>query len=71
MTNQIAKLLDELIKPQGVGVVVDALHMCVAMRGAKKANARMRTSTLLGAFRDDAKTRAEFFNRIDGGGIHP
>ena len=71
MTNQIAKLLDELIKPQGVGVVVDALHMCVAMRGAKKANARMRTSALLGAFRDDAKTRAEFFNRIDGGGIHP
>ena len=71
MTNQIAKLLDELIKPQGVGVVVDALHMCVAMRGAKKANSRMRTSALLGTFREDAKTRAEFFNRIDGGGIHP
>jgi len=64
MTRQIAQLIDELIKPQGVAVVVDAVHMCVAMRGAKKANARMRTSALLGLFMKNELTRAEFMQHI-------
>jgi len=64
MTNQIAELLDELIKPRGVAVVVDGTHMCVQMRGAKKANANMRTSAMLGVFRENSKTRAEFMEHI-------
>ncbi len=68
MTQQIADLLNDLIKPRGVAVVVDALHMCVMMRGVKKANARMRTSALLGGFRDNEKTRAEFMIHIAGNG---
>ncbi len=64
MTRQIAELIDELVKPLGVAVVVDGLHMCLAMRGAKKANARMRTSALLGTFADNPKTRSEFMEHI-------
>jgi len=65
MTRQIADLLNELIEPQGVGVVAEALHLCVAMRGAEKSNAVMRTSALLGTFKTSDKTRAEFFRHID------
>ena len=64
MTRQIAELIDELVQPLGVAVVVDGLHMCMAMRGVKKANARMRTSALLGTFADNPKTRAEFMDHI-------
>ena len=64
MTSEIAELLNDLIEPIGVGVVAEALHMCVAMRGAKKPNAQMRTSALLGTFRTDPKTRSEFFRHI-------
>jgi GTP cyclohydrolase I len=65
MTHQIAELLDELIQPLGVAVVVEATHLCVKMRGIKKANAEMRTSALIGAFQDDPKTRAEFMDHIN------
>ncbi len=64
MTRQIADVIDELVNPLGVAVVVDGLHMCLAMRGAKKANARMRTSALLGTFIDNPKTRAEFMDHV-------
>ncbi len=64
MTRQIADVLDELLHPQGVAVVVDGLHMCMAMRGIKKANARMRTSALRGLFRSNQKTRSEFMEHI-------
>ena len=64
MTRQIAQLIDELVKPQGVAVIVDAVHMCVAMRGAQKANARMRTSALLGLFMRNELTRSEFMQHI-------
>ncbi|HOU42329.1 MAG TPA: GTP cyclohydrolase I FolE [Promineifilum sp.] len=64
MTRQIAELIDELVQPLGVAVVVDGLHMCMAMRGVKKSNARMRTSALLGTFADNPKTRAEFMEHI-------
>lgn len=68
MTKQIADLIDELIQPLGVAVVVDGVHMCVAMRGAKKSAARMRTSELLGIFGTNSKTRAEFMQHI--GAVH-
>ena len=64
MTRQIAELIDQLVQPLGVAVVVDGLHMCMAMRGVKKSNARMRTSALLGTFADNPKTRAEFMEHI-------
>lgn len=64
MTRQIAELIDELLNPLGVAVVIDGLHMCMAMRGVKKANARMRTSALLGTFADNPKTRSEFMDHI-------
>ena len=67
MTRQVADLLDELIEPHGVGVVVEATHLCVAMRGAKKHHSRMRTSALLGSFEENAKTRSEFFEAIETG----
>lgn len=64
MTQQIAQFLDETLHPQGVAVVVQGLHMCAAMRGVKKANARMSTSAMLGKFKDDPSIRAEFFEHI-------
>lgn len=64
MTRQIAELLDELIKPKGVAVVLEAHHMCMSMRGARKPNALMHTSSVLGAFRSDPRTRAEFFDHL-------
>ena len=64
MTRQIADLIQELVQPQGVAVVVDGLHLCVAMRGAKKSNARMRTSALTGIFLKSEKTRTEFMQHI-------
>lgn len=68
MTRQIADFLNELVNPKGVAVVVDAAHMCVMMRGVKKAHARMRTSALMGSFKEDPKTRAEFLNHIERAG---
>jgi len=64
MTREIADTLVEWLDPQGVGVVIDGMHMCMAMRGIKKANARMRTSALRGLFRSNQKTRAEFMEHV-------
>jgi GTP cyclohydrolase I len=64
MTRQIADFLDEVLHPLGVAVVVEGAHLCSMMRGVKKANARMVTSSLNGGFRSDARTRAEFFEHI-------
>jgi GTP cyclohydrolase I len=64
MTRQIADFLDEVLHPKGVAVVVEGAHMCSMMRGVKKANASMTTSTMLGGFREDSKTRAELMNHI-------
>jgi GTP cyclohydrolase I len=65
MTVQIADFIDAALKPQGVAVVVEGVHMCAVMRGVKKANARMITSALRGLFGSDPKTRAEFMGHVD------
>jgi GTP cyclohydrolase I len=67
MTSQIAELLDELLHPQGVGVVVEGMHLCSVMRGVKKHGARMTTSAMLGAFRNSMPTRQEFLDNISRG----
>ena len=64
LTNQIANTLREKIKPLGVAVVTEATHLCMAMRGVEKQNSVAVTSAMLGAFREDARTRAEFLNLI-------
>lgn len=64
MTQEIASALEELIAPQGVGVVVEAQHLCMMMRGVEKQNSYAITSAMLGRFRDDARTRAEFLDLI-------
>ena len=64
MTTEIAQVIDELIKPLGVAVVIEAQHLCMAMRGVEKQNSYALTSSMLGAFRDDARTRAEFLDLI-------
>jgi GTP cyclohydrolase I len=64
MTNQIADCLAEVLSPRGVGVVAEAFHLCVAMRGVEKQNAYMTTSAVLGDFREDRATRSEFLNLL-------
>jgi GTP cyclohydrolase I len=65
MTSQIANFLQETLQPQGVAVVVEGMHMCSMMRGVKKANASMKTSKMLGTFKEQAGTRQEFINQIN------
>ena len=60
LTEQVAKAIEEVLAPRGVGVVIEAFHMCMMMRGVEKQNSRTITSALRGVFRDDAKTRDEF-----------
>lgn len=67
MTKQVAEFIQEVLHPRGVAVVVEGAHMCSMMRGVKKPNASMTTSAMLGAFRDDPKTRAEFMGHINRG----
>lgn len=62
MTHEIATTLQELINPQGVGVVVEAQHLCMMMRGVEKQNSYAITSAMLGRFREDARTRGEFLD---------
>ncbi len=64
MTVQIANFLNETLKPKGVAVVVNGYHLCMAMRGVRKSDANMLTSSMLGAFRNDERTRAEFLSLI-------
>jgi len=63
-TDAIAQVLMEVLQPKGVGVFVDGIHYCQTMRGAKQQNATMSTMTVLGAFREDMKTREEFLKVI-------
>jgi GTP cyclohydrolase I len=67
MTRQIADLIQETLAPQGVAVVVEAMHMCSMMRGVKKHDARMTTSAMHGSFRKSMATRHEFLDNISRG----
>jgi GTP cyclohydrolase I len=67
MTRQIADFLRDLLKPQGVAVVVEAMHLCSMMRGVRKQDARMTTSAMHGAFRANLATRQEFLANISRG----
>ncbi len=67
MTRQVADFFKELLQPQGVGVVIEAMHLCSMMRGVKKHNARMTTSAMHGAFRANPATRQEFLANISRG----
>jgi GTP cyclohydrolase I len=64
LTTEIAKAIESALKPKGVGVVIEALHLCVMMRGVEKHNAHMVTSSMQGRFRSDSKTREEFLGLI-------
>jgi GTP cyclohydrolase IA len=64
LTKQIAIALQEILKPQGVAVVMDASHLCMSMRGVQKPGSSTITSVMLGVFREQAKTREEFLTLI-------
>jgi GTP cyclohydrolase IA len=64
LTRQIADFMADVVQPQGVAVVVEALHMCASIRGVKKSQARMVTSAMTGAFKNNPKTRSEFMDHI-------
>jgi GTP cyclohydrolase I len=65
MTAEIARCIDEVLQPRGVGVVIEAAHECMTTRGVHKRGVSMITSRMLGAFQDDARTRSEFLTFID------
>ena len=64
MTRQIADFINEVLQPQGVAVVADGVHMCSMLRGVKKHEASMTTSSMYGMFKEDSKTRAEFMAHL-------
>lgn len=64
---QVADALEAVLRPKGVGVVIEAVHLCMMMRGVEKQNSRTITSSLRGVFRDDARTRSEFLRLAHGG----
>ncbi len=66
MTQEIAETLFDALKPEGVGVVCEARHLCMMMRGIEKQSSRATTSAMLGEFRTDIKTRSEFLTLIGG-----
>ena len=66
LTNQIANTIQEQLNPQGVGVIIEARHLCMVMRGVEKQNSLAVTSAMLGAFRDNKETRDEFLSLVKG-----
>ena len=69
MTSQIANTINEILQPKGTAVVIEASHQCMTTRGVHKAGVSMVTSTMLGAFREEASTRREFLSMI-GNPVH-
>jgi GTP cyclohydrolase I len=65
MTAQIANCIEDVLHPKGVGVVIEAVHQCMTTRGIHKSDVSMVTSQMVGTFRKDARTRAEFLRMID------
>lgn len=66
LTKQIADALWDLLEPRGVGVVIEAAHLCMMMRGVEKQGSTTVTSAMRGIFRDDGRTRQEFLEAIRG-----
>ncbi len=64
LTAQIANAIDEVLQPKGVGVIIEASHLCVSTRGIHKHESKMVTSRMLGSFRNDQATRKEFLDLI-------
>ena len=64
LTAQIANAIDEILQPKGVGVIIEASHLCVATRGIHKPDSKMVTSRMLGSFRNDQATRKEFLELV-------
>jgi len=67
LTTHIANTLNEALQPRGVAVVMEAIHLCMLMRGVEKQNSKAVTSAMLGSFRDRPETRAEFMELIKSG----
>ena len=67
LTTQIASTLNDVLQPRGVAVVIEAVHLCMVMRGVEKQNSKAVTSAMLGSFRDRPETRAEFMELIKAG----
>jgi GTP cyclohydrolase I len=67
LTDQIADASMEVLRPQGAGVVIEAAHFCMMMRGVQKQNSRTVTSAVRGLFRTDSKTRSEFLRLVAAG----
>jgi GTP cyclohydrolase I len=67
LTNEIAEIIREKVDPLGVGVIMEGTHLCMAMRGVEKQNSSTVTSAMLGTFRSDARTRAEFLQLVQRG----
>ena len=66
LTEQIADAIEEVLRPRGVGVVIEAAHLCMMMRGVEKQSSKTLTSALRGVFRDDPRTRDEFLRLAHG-----
>lgn len=66
LTAQIARCIEDVLKPKGVGIVIEASHQCMTTRGVHNPGVTMVTSQMLGAFRKDARTRSEFLQMISG-----
>ena len=66
LTSQIAKAIEEKLSPQGVGVIIEARHLCMVMRGVEKQHSAAVTSAMLGVFRDNKQTRDEFLSLVRG-----
>jgi GTP cyclohydrolase I len=71
LTEEIARAIETVLKPKGVGVVVEAAHLCMMMRGVEKQNSKTITSALRGIFRSDARTRDEFLRLAHNGSASP
>ncbi len=71
LTMEIAKAIEAAVKPRGVGVVIEASHLCMMMRGVEKQHSVAVTSCMLGRFRSDPKTRGEFLTLVYGRGANP
>jgi GTP cyclohydrolase IA len=68
LTSQIAETIDDKLKPQGVGVIIEARHLCMVMRGVEKQHSTAVTSHMLGVFRENKQTRDEFLSLVRGNG---